>query len=311
MPEDGIVCLDNRACDRDLVRAEHRTRVANTSTRQCARHDGRRLAVRDYGRVIYPTAALMGVCGDGGFMMNSQELETAVRSETQSGRAGDQEDSCLRMVRWKQACRPIRRLRPDFANPDFVTYAQNPMADAAIELPPWRGSCRRWKGAFAAGGVHLVAVPIDLQRHPRVLVDELGGNILGGSRIGKGSASHAAPARSLAGASAPPPWWGRYATSPAPFRWMSSVWVLVLPPKRHSRYRRPGSGPARVDDSRQNLAFTVPLFDEFIRRKIPDLLRKGTSRPQPGYLRVAECGYRNGYDTGTTTPTSDWIEPVR
>jgi len=37
------------------------------------------------------------------------------------------------------------------------------------------------EAAFAAGGVHLVAVPIDYSENTRVLVDELGGRIANAS----------------------------------------------------------------------------------------------------------------------------------
>ena len=60
-----------------------------------------------------------------------------------------------------------------FGNPDFVAYARSYGAHghriaAAAELVP------TLEAAFAAGGVHLVAVPIDYSENTRVLVDELG-----------------------------------------------------------------------------------------------------------------------------------------
>jgi acetolactate synthase-1/2/3 large subunit len=60
-----------------------------------------------------------------------------------------------------------------FGNPDFVAYArsygaQGHRIDSAAALVP------TLEAAFAAGGVHLVAVPIDYSENTRVFVDELG-----------------------------------------------------------------------------------------------------------------------------------------
>ena len=63
-----------------------------------------------------------------------------------------------------------------FGNPDFVKYAESYGAkgwrvQATDELIP------TLEAAFKAGGVHLVAVPIDYSENTRVLVDELRGSI--------------------------------------------------------------------------------------------------------------------------------------
>ncbi|MEI9985627.1 MAG: thiamine pyrophosphate-dependent enzyme [Aliidongia sp.] len=59
-----------------------------------------------------------------------------------------------------------------FGNPDFVAYARSYGAQghhvgAVADLIP------TLEAAFAAGGVHLVAVPIDYSENTRVLVEEL------------------------------------------------------------------------------------------------------------------------------------------
>ena len=79
MPDDGIVCLDN-GIDK-LWFARYHGRAAELAlARQRARHHGRRPAIRHRPRRSCTRAArCIAVCGDGGFLMNSQELETAVR----------------------------------------------------------------------------------------------------------------------------------------------------------------------------------------------------------------------------------------
>jgi acetolactate synthase I/II/III large subunit len=113
----------------------------------------------------------MAICGDGGFMMNSQELETAVRLKLNLV-ALVIEDGSFGMIRWKQAADQFPDFGMTFANPDFVRYAESYGArgtrvHTAEELQP------ALEAAFAGGGVHLVSLPIDYSENKRVLVDEL------------------------------------------------------------------------------------------------------------------------------------------
>jgi acetolactate synthase-1/2/3 large subunit len=80
------------------------------------------------------------------------------------------------MIRWKQAVDGFADFGMTFSNPDFVTYAESYRARghriaAVADLVP------TLEAAFAEGGVHLVAVPIDYSENTRVLVNELGGRV--------------------------------------------------------------------------------------------------------------------------------------
>jgi acetolactate synthase-1/2/3 large subunit len=113
----------------------------------------------------------MAVCGDGGFMMNSQELETAIRLKL-SLVVLILEDGAYGMIRWKQSVDRFADFGMTFGNPDFVAYAQaygakGTRVGSVDELRP------ALEAAFAGGGVHLVVVPIDYSENKRVLVDEL------------------------------------------------------------------------------------------------------------------------------------------
>ena len=68
--------------------------------------------------------AAMAVCGDGGFMMNSQELETAVRLKLDLV-VLILNDSSYGMIRWKQAVDHFPDYGLTFGNPDFVRYAES------------------------------------------------------------------------------------------------------------------------------------------------------------------------------------------
>lgn len=121
--------------------------------------------------MLHPTSRVVAVCGDGGFMMNSQELETALRLDLNLV-VVVLNDGAYGMIRWKQTAVGLHDWGLGFGNPDFVRYAESYGAcghriSSAADLVPTLES------AFAAGGVHLVDVPIDYSENQRVLVDEL------------------------------------------------------------------------------------------------------------------------------------------
>jgi acetolactate synthase-1/2/3 large subunit len=172
MPENGIVCLDNGMYKIWFAR-NYRTRVANTLLLDNALATmGAGLPSAMMAKLLHPHSPVLAVCGDGGFMMNSQELETAVRLKLDLV-VLIIVDSAYGMIRWKQAVDHFADFGMTFNNPDFVKYAE--AYGARGHLVGSVGSLQpTLKGAFDAGGVHLVAVPIDYSENTRVLVDELG-----------------------------------------------------------------------------------------------------------------------------------------
>jgi acetolactate synthase-1/2/3 large subunit len=172
MPRDGIVCLDNGMYKIWFAR-NYRTLVANTLLLDNA------LATMGAGlpsammaaMLNNPQSRVMAVCGDGGFMMNSQELETAVRLRLNLVVLILQ-DNAYGMIRWKQAVDHFADFGMTFGNPDFVAYAQAYGAKGS-RVESADGLVPALEAAFAGGGVHLVAVPVDYSENMRVLVDEL------------------------------------------------------------------------------------------------------------------------------------------
>ena len=171
MPPDGILALDNGMYKIWFAR-NYRTRVANTLLLDNALATmGAGLPSAIMAALLYPGRRVMAVCGDGGFMMNSQELETAVRLKLNLVVLVI-EDYAFGMIRWKQAVDHFPDFGMTFGNPDFVKYAEaygarGTKVEAASELRP------ALEAAFAGGGVHLLCVPIDYSENQRVLVDEL------------------------------------------------------------------------------------------------------------------------------------------
>ncbi len=124
MPEDGIVCLDNGMYKIWFAR-NYRTRVANTLLLDNALATmGAGLPSAMMAAMLYPARRVMAVCGDGGFMMNSQELETAVRLKLNLV-VLILEDNAYGMIRWKQAVDDFADWGLTFRNPDFVRYAES------------------------------------------------------------------------------------------------------------------------------------------------------------------------------------------
>jgi acetolactate synthase I/II/III large subunit len=171
MPPDGILALDNGMYKIWFAR-NYRTYVANTVLLDNALATmGAGLPSGMMASMLYPDRRVMAVCGDGGFMMNSQELETAVRLGINLV-VLILEDKAYGMIRWKQAVDNFPDFGLTFGNPDFVRYAEaygayGARVGATEKLIP------TLEAAFKAGGVHLVVCPIDYSENTRVLVDEL------------------------------------------------------------------------------------------------------------------------------------------
>ena len=121
--------------------------------------------------MLNPDRRVMAICGDGGFMMNSQELETAIRLGLNLV-VTVLNDNSYGMIRWKQASTGFADWGLEFNNPDFVKYAESYGATghrvtSAEDIIP------TYEKAFTAGGVHLVELPVDYSENQKVLIDEL------------------------------------------------------------------------------------------------------------------------------------------
>jgi acetolactate synthase-1/2/3 large subunit len=75
-------------------------------------------------KLLYPERRVVAVTGDGGFLMNSQELETAVRLHLPLVILVWRDDG-YGVIRWKQMVRFGRTSSVDFGNPEFVGYASS------------------------------------------------------------------------------------------------------------------------------------------------------------------------------------------
>ncbi|MFX5521417.1 thiamine pyrophosphate-dependent enzyme, partial [Acinetobacter baumannii] len=101
----------------------YRTQVANTLLLDNALATmGAGLPSAIMASILYPQRRVLAVCGDGGFMMNSQELETARRLGLNLV-VLILNDGAYGMIRWKQANMGFKDWGLTYGNPDFVKYA--------------------------------------------------------------------------------------------------------------------------------------------------------------------------------------------
>lgn len=117
--------------------------------------------------LLYPDIKTVAVCGDGGFMMNSQELETAVRLNLNMT-VIILNDSAYGMIKWKQQDMGFDNFGLEYQNPDFVKYAESYgahgyRAGSDGEFRQILSQC------LASKGVHLIDLPVDYSLNHSIL----------------------------------------------------------------------------------------------------------------------------------------------
>ena len=167
MPANGIICLDNGVYKIWFAR-NYPARQANTVLLDNALATmGAGLPSAMASAMVYPDRKVMAICGDGGFMMNSQELETAVRLKLNIT-VLILNDNSYGMIRWKQANMGFADWGLTYNNPDFVKYADSYGAkgfrcENAASLPGLLAKC------LSTPGVNLIEVPVDYSDNDLIL----------------------------------------------------------------------------------------------------------------------------------------------
>ena len=121
--------------------------------------------------LIHPNRKVMSICGDGGFMMNSQEIETAVRLNL-SLVVLILNDNSYGMIRWKQAGSGFEDWGLEYNNPDFIKYAESYGAHGH-SITSVTGFIETVDRAYRQGGVHLIDLPIDYSQNVKELITDL------------------------------------------------------------------------------------------------------------------------------------------
>lgn len=167
MGVDDIVCLDNGLYKLWFARNYRCRRPHTLLIDNALATMGAGLPSAIAARLVHTTRKVLAVCGDGGFMMSSQELETAVRLNLDLTILVLRDDA-YGMIKWKQAHSKLPSFGMDLGNPDFVAYAESFGAhgyrvESADQLLPLL------RHTLDSEGVHLIEVPIDYSDDDRVL----------------------------------------------------------------------------------------------------------------------------------------------
>ena len=171
MPDDGIIALDNGVYKIWFAR-NYRAHLPNTVLLDNALATmGAGLPSALAAQIVFPERRVMAICGDGGFLMNSAEMETAVRLKLNLI-VLILRDNAYGMIKWKQSNMDFPNWGLDFGNPDFVKYAESYGAHghrvaSAEGLAPLLEQC------YQTGGVHLVEAPVDYSENDRILNHEI------------------------------------------------------------------------------------------------------------------------------------------
>jgi acetolactate synthase-1/2/3 large subunit len=163
VPDDGIIALDNGMYKIWFAR-NYPAYAPNTVLLDNALATmGAGLPSAMAAALLHPDKKVVAICGDGGFMMNSQELETAVRIGLDLVVIIIRDDG-FGMIKWKQDSMGLSSYGLDFKNPDFVLYAraygaQGVRIERTEDFLPTLERCLSQKG------VHVIDVPVDYEEN--------------------------------------------------------------------------------------------------------------------------------------------------
>ncbi len=175
MPENGVIALDNGIYKiwfaRNYLASQPNTVLLDNAL---ATMGAGLPSAMEVAR-LWPKRRVLSINGDGGFMMNCQELETAVRLKLNLV-VMILNDNAYGMIKWKQSAMGHQHYGLDFGNPDFVTFARS-FGAHGHRLTATGQLTELLEACFNTGGVHLIDVPVDYSENYDVLIEELSRNV--------------------------------------------------------------------------------------------------------------------------------------
>ncbi len=167
MPDNGIICLDNGVYKIWFARGYDAYHANTVLLDNALATMGAGLPSAMMSSMVYPDRRVMAICGDGGFMMNSQEMETAVRLKLNIT-VLILNDSSYGMIRWKQANMGFKDWGLTYGNPDFVKYAESYGANG-YRVESAEHLDKLLRHTLATPGVHLIDCPVDYSDNDKIL----------------------------------------------------------------------------------------------------------------------------------------------
>jgi acetolactate synthase-1/2/3 large subunit len=122
-------------------------------------------------KMVHPEHKVLAVVGDGGFMMNSREIETALRCKTPLV-VLILNDNAYGFIRWEQQAKGFPDFGLDYGNPDFVKYAESYGA-AGMKVGKDDSLTELLHKAFSLDTVVLIDCPIDYSVNYEMFSKEL------------------------------------------------------------------------------------------------------------------------------------------
>ncbi|MDX8392670.1 MAG: acetolactate synthase large subunit, partial [Mariprofundaceae bacterium] len=124
--------------------------------------------------LVHPDKQILAICGDAGFLMNVQEMETAKRLDSNIV-VMVWEDHAYGLIAWKQQNQFGHHTNLSFDNPDWMLLAQS-FGWHGHHVMDSKNLENTLQAAFAENGPSLVVVPIDYRENMKL--SEQMGNIV-------------------------------------------------------------------------------------------------------------------------------------
>lgn len=165
--KDGMVCLDNGLYKiwfaRNYICYHQDSLILDNALATM----GAGLPSAIVTKMLYPDRKILAVCGDGGFMMNSQELETAVRLKLDLV-VLILNDSAFGMIKWKQEDCNFSDFGLDLKNPNFIKYAESYGAKGC-RVKEEKDLGLLLNRCLMSKGIHIIDCPIDYKKNKKNL----------------------------------------------------------------------------------------------------------------------------------------------
>jgi acetolactate synthase I/II/III large subunit len=110
-------------------------------------------------KLLRPDRNVLAVVGDGGFMMNSRELETALRYKIPVV-VLLLNDNAFGFIKWEQEAKGFKSFGLDYRNPDFAKYAES-FGAVGVKVREGDDLTKVLRNAFALKKVVVVECPVN------------------------------------------------------------------------------------------------------------------------------------------------------
>lgn len=166
MPKDGVLSLDNGMYKLWIARNYPAYEQNSVLLDNALATMGAGLPVGMAAKLLNPDKKVVVVAGDGGFVMNLADLETATRLRLDLV-VIVLTDNGYGMIKWKQAGMDLPNFGLEFGNPDFVKLAESfgAIGHRIDKADTFRSTL---EAALQAGGVHIIDLPIDYSENSKL-----------------------------------------------------------------------------------------------------------------------------------------------